>query len=187
MTNISFENTEVAFASKTNKELKKARFVFASMGKEWLVKLGLKFTPWALKIGLPVKRLIRETIFSQFVGGETLQETSAVANKLGKYNVQVILDYGVEGKEGEENFDEARDVFIHAIQYAATQHNIPFMSVKLTGYARNELLQKLNENAIYSDIIKGKVALEKLNESEKEEWQRVVKRLEVICENAKNN
>lgn len=187
MTNISFENTEVAFASKTNKELKKARFVFASMGKEWLVKLGLKFTPWALKIGLPVKRLIRETIFSQFVGGETLQETSAVANKLGKYNVQVILDYGVEGKEGEENFDEARDVFIHAIQYAATQHNIPFMSVKLTGYARNELLQKLNENAIYSDIIKGKVALEKLNESEKEEWQRVVKRLEIICESAKNN
>lgn len=187
MTNISFENTQVAFASKTNKELKKARFVFASMGKEWLVKLGLKLTPWALKLGLPVKGLIRETIFTQFVGGETLQETSAVANKLGKYQVQVILDYGVEGKEGEENFDEARDVFIHAIQYASTQHNIPFMSVKLTGYARFELLQKLNENAVYSDIIEGKVALEKLNESEKEEWKRVVKRLEVICEAAKNN
>ena len=141
MTNISFENTEIAFEYKTNKELRKAKFLFATMGKEWLVKLGLKLTPWVLKVGLPVKSLIRQTIFSQFVGGETLQETAGVAGKLGKFHVQVILDYGVEGKEGEENFDKATDVFIRSIQYAATQPNIPFMSVKLTGYARFGLLE----------------------------------------------
>jgi proline dehydrogenase len=184
MTNISFENTEIAFAYKTNNELKKAKFLFASMGKEWLVKSGLKLTPWALKVGLPVKGLIRQTIFSQFVGGETLQETSGVAGKLSKFNVQVILDYGVEGKEGEENFDKARDVFINAIKYAATQPNIPFMSVKLTGYARFGLLQKLDEASGYNDIIHGNVPLDKLNENEKEEWQRVVSRLEMICETA---
>jgi len=187
MINISFENTEIAFAYKTNKELKKAKFLFASMGKEWLVKLGLKLTPWALKVGLPVKGLIRQTIFSQFVGGETLQETSGVADKLGKFYVQVILDYGVEGKEGEENFDKARDVFIKAIQYAASQPNISFMSVKLTGYARFGLLQKLDEASNYNDIIQGNVPLDKLNENEKEEWQRIVNRLETICETAKNS
>lgn len=185
--NISFEDTETAFAYKTDKELKKAKFLFASMGTEWLVKLGLKLTPWALKVKLPVKGLIRRTIFSQFVGGETLQETSTVADKLGKFHVQVILDYGVEGKEGEENFDKARDVFINAIQYAASQSNIPFMSVKLTGYARFGLLQKLDEASNYNDIIQGNIPLDKLNENEKAEWQRIVNRLEVICETAKNN
>jgi proline dehydrogenase len=187
MTNISFENTEIAFEYKTNKELKKAKFLFTTMGKEWLVKLGLKLTPWVLKMGLPVKSLIRQTIFSQFVGGETLQETSGVAGKLGKFHVQVILDYGVEGKEGEENFDTARDVFTRSIQYAATQPNIPFMSVKLTGYARFGLLQKLDEASDYNDTIQGKVPLEKLNENEKEEWQRIINRLETICESAKKN
>ncbi len=186
MANISFDNSEVAFEYKTDKELKKAKFLFSSMGKDWLVKLGLKLTPWALKVSLPIKGLIRQTIFSQFVGGESLQETSVVANKLGKFNVQVILDYGVEGKEGEENFDKARDVFIESIQYASTQTNIPFMSVKLTGYARFGLLQKLHEASDYDDIIKGIVPLDALNENEKEEWARVVNRLDTICRTAKN-
>ena len=82
--NLSFEDTQTAFAYKSDKELKNARFLFASMGKEWLVNLGLNLTPWVLKVGLPVKGIIRKTIFNQFVGGETLEKTSAVADKLGK-------------------------------------------------------------------------------------------------------
>lgn len=187
MPTISFDNTEIAFEYKSDKELKKAKFLFASMGKAWLVNLGLKLTPWALKAGLPVKGIIRQTIFSQFVGGESLQETSKVANKLGKFNVQVILDYGVEGKEGEENFDRARDVFMQSIKYAATQDNIPFLSVKLTGYARFGLLEKLNKSPRYDEIIRGIVPLHSLNEIEKDEWQRVVNRIETICEFASKN
>ena len=101
--NLSFEDTRTAFAYKTDAELKRAKFLFQTMGKPWAVKPGLWLTPLALKIGLPVKGLIRKTIFSQFVGGETLQQTAAVAKKLGEFHVQVILDYGVEGKEGEES------------------------------------------------------------------------------------
>ena len=187
MMNISFEDTETAFAYKTDKELKHAKFLFGSMGKEWLVKLGLWITPWTLKVGLPVKGLIRKTIFSQFVGGETLQETSGVAEKLGQFHVHVILDYGVEGKEGEENFDKARDQFIKVIQYAATQTNIPSMSVKMTGFSRFGLLQKLNDASNYNDIVGGIVPLEILDASEKGEWQRIVQRLEKICEAAQRN
>lgn len=96
------------------------------MGKPWLVNAGLKLTPLAIKWHIPfTKTVIRSTIFKQFVGGETLQETKKVVDKLGGYNVKVILDYGVEGKEGEENFDQARDEFIRVIDYASTQSNIP--------------------------------------------------------------
>lgn len=179
--NISLEDTKTAFAYKNNKELKRAKFLFSSMGKAWLVRLGLKLTPLALKMGLPVKGLIKKTIFKQFVGGETLQETSSVAENLGHYNVRVILDYGVEGKAGEENFDNATSEFIKVIQYAATQPNIPFMSVKLTGFSRFEMLQKINAASAYEHIIQGKISAEILDADEKAEWERVVARLRKIC------
>lgn len=185
--NISFEDTKTAFAYKSDKELKRARFLFQSMGKEWIVKAGLWFTPLALRLKLPVKELIRNTIFKQFVGGETLEETAAVATKLSSYNVQIILDYGVEGKAGEENFDQAAEEFIKVIQYAATQSNIPFISVKLTGFSRFELLEKINANSIYLEVIEGKLAVEKLDYSEKEEWERVVERLKRICKEAEKS
>src|SRR3954451_5368274 len=100
---VSFDNTEYAFAYKNNAALKKARFLFRSMGIGWMVKLGTRLTPLAMKWRLPVNGLIRKTIFQQFVGGETLEETAKAAEMLEKFNVKVILDYGVEGKKGEES------------------------------------------------------------------------------------
>jgi proline dehydrogenase len=178
---ISFDNTENAFAHKSDKELKKAHFLFSSMGISWLVNIGTRLTPWAIRVGLPVKGIIRKTIFGQFVGGETLQETAAVAQKLGQSHVQVILDYGVEGKEGEDNFDHACEEFIRVINYAATQPNIPFMSVKVTGLARFSLLEKLDAAASDRSGIEGRVHEEVLTEEEKAEWERVISRMEKIC------
>jgi proline dehydrogenase len=180
--NISFEDTKTAFAYKTDKELKLARFLFASMRKKWLIFLGLKITPLALKLNLPLKGLIRKTIFRQFVGGETLQQTSGVAERLGQFHVQVILDYGVEGKEGEGNFEKVKNEFIKVIGYSAAQPNIPFMSVKMTGFSRFGLLEKLNGASVYEDIIQGKLPLEILTDVEKKEWQKIVHRLQTLCE-----
>lgn len=181
MQSLSFDDAKTAYASKSDKQLKNARFIFESMTKPWLVKLGLRLTPVALKSGLPVKGIIRNTIFSQFVGGETLEDTSGVVENLAKFNVKVILDYGVEGKEGEKEFDHAADEFIRVIDYAATQPNIPYMSIKLTGLSRFGLLEKVNQVAVYSDIVRGKIAFDKLDENEKAEWKRVVARLIKIC------
>ena len=116
---ISFDNTAIAFANKSNKDLKDSHFLFSLMGKPWLVQLGTRLAPWSIKAGLPVKGIIRKTIFKQFVGGETLNETTTVVNKLAESNVKVILDYGVEGMEGESAFDHGRDEFIRVIEYAA--------------------------------------------------------------------
>lgn len=187
-TNISFNNTENAFSYKNDNELKKAKFIYSLMGMGWLVNIGTRITPWAIQNKLPVNGLIRSTIFEQFVGGETLQETKPVAEKLKKFNVDVILDYGVEGKEGEDNFDHATEEFIKVIEYAATQPNIPFMSVKLTGIIRFALLEKLDAASDPLSGVEGRVHTEVLNEAEKEEWNRVEARLIKICEaGAKNN
>lgn len=184
---VSFDNTELAFAYKTTKELKKAKFLFSSMGIGWLVKLGTRLTPWAIKAHLPINGIIRNTIFKQFVGGETLQETAGVADKLAQYNVQVILDYGVEGIEGEDNFDKAADEFIKVIQYAATQPSIPFISIKLTGFARFGLLKKLDTAADNKSGVEGRINIEVLTDNEKAEWNKVVIRLIKICEAAQRN
>lgn len=185
---ISFDNTENAFAYKTDKQLKRANFLFSSMGKEWLVRLGLKVTPWAFKMGLPIKGLVRSTIFEQFVGGETLEETSLVAKQLSAYGVQVILDYGVEGGEsGEVAFDHATDEFIRVINYASTQPNIPYMSIKITALARFGLLEKLDDSVSGNagPLMKRYVkAVESLTADEKAEWQRVHERVQRICRTA---
>jgi len=186
---ISFDDTQSAFAYKKDGALKKAHFLFSSMGTPWLISAGLKITPLAIKWNLPfTKTIIRKTIFAQFVGGETLQETAAVAKKLGEYHVQVILDYGVEGgDDGEPGFEHATDEFIRVISYAATQPNIPFMSVKVTGFSRFALLEKIDAmmNAEEGTLMKRYLkSLQKLNEEEKEEWHRVRVRMMRICETA---
>lgn len=181
MDTISFENTQNAFAYKSDKELKKAKFLFSTMAKPLLVKFGTKITPGLIKWKFPVNGLIRNTIFSQFVGGESLEETSEVVKKLDPFHVQIILDYGVEGKEGEENFDKATEEFIKVIRYAASQPHVPFMSIKVTGLARFALLEKLHACADYNDTVNGIVSVNTLTDDEKKEWERVAMRLTKIC------
>jgi proline dehydrogenase len=185
---ISFDNTEFAFEHKSDQQLRKALFLFTSMGKPWLVKMGTRFTPWAIRSGLPIKGIIRNTIFAQFVGGETLAETAVVARKLGEYKVKVILDYGVEGgDDGEQGFDHSTDEFIRVINYAATQANIPFMSIKVTGFARFSLLEKLDTmmhegaGTLMKRYLK---AIDDLTAEERQEWHRVRHRMMRICETA---
>jgi len=173
--NLSFDNTEIAFAHLSDQELKSARFLFKSMSYPWLVQMGSRLTPIIMKTGLPVHGLIKKTIFKQFVGGETLEETAQVGKNLSQFGVKVILDYGVEGKEGEAEFDIATEEFIRVIEYAATQANIPFISIKVTGLARFGLLQTLNEAPRLRSGIHD-------HEVEKNEWEAVRGRMYSICE-----
>jgi proline dehydrogenase len=145
------------------------------MSYPWLVQMGTRLTPFIMRTGLPVHGLIRKTLFKQFVGGETLEETAGVAKTLDSFGVKVILDYGVEGKEGEEAFDTATEEFMRVIRYASTQTNIPFISIKVTGLARFGLLQTLNEAPRLRSGIHD-------NEFERDEWNMVRERMYAICE-----
>lgn len=185
LASISFDNTENAFAYKTDRELKKARFLFSSMAYPLLVQWGIRITPWVLRHKLPVKGLIRRSIFEQFVGGEMLEETAPVVKKLGGYSVRVILDYGVEGGEKDEAaFDHSMQQFIEVIQYASTQPNIPFISIKVTGFARVGLLEKLDSSVSDSrgTLMKRYArAVASLSNEEQAEWQNVQRRMERVC------
>lgn len=175
-----FENTSIAFAYKSDKDLKKAHFIFRAMNSSLLVNIGTSLTPKIIKWGLPVKGLIRNTIFKQFVGGESLEETSEVAELLAKYQVNVILDYGVEGKSDEDNFDKGTEVFLKVIKYAAAASHIPFISVKITGIARFGLLEKLDTAAKEKLGYTGLLHTGILSETEREELKRVKYRLDRI-------
>jgi proline dehydrogenase len=172
---LSLDNTQIAFAYKSTAELKRARFLFTVIQSPLIVSLATKLTPALMNSGLPVNGLIRSTIFNQFVGGETLEETARVAKQLSAYGVQVILDYGVEAKEGEENFDNVTEKIMEAVAFAATQNNIPFVSIKLTGIASLQLLETLNEAPRLRSGIHD-------SEMEDAAWDRVKERMYAICD-----
>jgi proline dehydrogenase len=168
MPSLSFDNTEIAFRYRSNKDLKRAHFLFSSMGSPALTKIGIFFTKLAINWHLPIQGIIKNTIYKQFCGGETIEETAIVANKLAEYGVGIALDYGVEGKESEADFDAAVPEFVKAINYAATQQNIPFIPIKVTGFAKFELLEKLHRG-------------DALAQEEQAAWDRVLKRIDTIC------
>ncbi|MEY4052652.1 MAG: proline dehydrogenase [Chitinophagia bacterium] len=172
---LSLNNTQIAFAYKSTAELKRARFLFSVIQSPIIVSLATKLTPVLMNSGLPINGLIRSTIFNQFVGGETLEETARVAKQLGAYGVQIILDYGVEAKEGEENFDNVTEKIMEAVEFASTQNNIPFVSIKLTGIASVKLLETLNEAPRLRSGIHD-------SEIEDAAWERVKERMYAICD-----
>ncbi|MFM1929132.1 MAG: hypothetical protein RL387_460 [Bacteroidota bacterium] len=173
--NPSFDNTQNAFAYKSTGDLKKARFLFSVIQSPLVVSLATKLTPMLMQSGLPINGLIRSTIFNQFVGGETLEESARVVKQLSAYQVQVILDYGVEAKEGEENFDLVTEHIIEAIEFAAAQNNVPFVSVKITGVASMQLLEHLNDAPRLRSGIHD-------SEEDNAAWNRVKERMYAICE-----
>jgi proline dehydrogenase len=173
--NLSFDNTQNAFAYKSTADLKKAKFLISVIQNPIMVSLATKLTPFLMKIGFPMNGLLRNTVFKQFVGGETLEESGRTAKLLGSYGAQVILDYGVEAKEGESNFDDVTSHIIEAIDFASTQNNIPFISVKITGIASHILLEHLNEAPRLRSGIHD-------SESENAAWERVRERMYAICD-----
>jgi len=165
---LNFDNTEIAFSPKSNYDLKKAHFLFSSMGKPWLTKLGIQLTLLAFKLRLPIKPLIKSTIFKQFCGGETLIEADTTSRELAKYHVGVIMDYGVEGKSDELEFEKTTETFLRTIEFAKDKNYIPFISLKITGFARFELLEKMHLQSA-------------LTNHEQEELERIKLRIDKIC------
>jgi len=186
---LNLDNTENAFAYKTNEELIASKWLFTLMQVGFLVKLGAKILPLMIKIGLPIKKLIKKTLFKQFVGGETLQKTTLVCEKLDHHQVQVILDYGVEGGEyNDEKFEQATDEFINVINYASKSKNTPFISIKITGLVSFSLLERLNitignkeTQTIFSAFAS---IIEMLPEKDKYDWNNLMHRINRICTKA---
>jgi proline dehydrogenase len=166
-----FNNTEVAFALKSDTELDRAYFLFKMIANEPLVKIGTAVTNFALKAHLPVEGLIRATVFDHFCGGTNEQDCLSVVDKMYTKGVSSVLDYSVEGKEEEAQFDAALEMTLKTVEFAREKQAIPFAVFKPTGLGRFDLYTKIGEN-------------QPLSAEEEEEWNRVVARFELICKTA---
>jgi proline dehydrogenase len=183
---INLDNTEKAFAYKSDCALKKARFLFTFMKSAILVKIATKITPWLINVGFPIKTLIKRTLFDQFVGGLTLEDTGLVAKTLSQFNVQVILDFGIEGGEkNDQQYDAITKQFRDVITFASTQQNIPFISIKITGLTSITLLEKLNSPTKIANTT-NQLAFDKriidLTTSEANQWNNLLARIESISQ-----
>jgi proline dehydrogenase len=166
-----FNNTENAFILKSDAELNRAHFLFKMIGNPSLVKVGTSLTNFALKLHLPVEGLIRKTVFDHFCGGINEQDCLKVVDKMYAKGVSSVLDYSVEGKEEEEQFDAALAMTLRTIDFAKASQAIPFAVFKPTGLGRIDLYEKVGAKLT-------------LNSSEQSEWNRVVARFEKVCQYA---
>ena len=134
--NTLFNNTEVAFALKSDTELERAYFLFKLIDSQPLVKIGTAVTNFALKAHLPVEGLIRSTVFDHFCGGVNETDCLRVVDKMYTKGVSSVLDYSVEGKEEEAQFDAALNMTLKTIEFAREREAIPFAVFKPTGLNR---------------------------------------------------
>mgnify|MGYP003737515903 CR=1 FL=1 len=168
---VSFENTEIAFKSKSNQELSKAWWLFRFIGSNQLVRIAKPFAGIAVNIGFPFRYMIKQTIFQHFCGGENIGDCEHTIAHLAKYHVHTILDYSVEGKESEADFDRTTQEIIDTQERSVLDEHIPFSVFKLTGIARFAILEKASSG-------------ETLTEAERSELDRIRHRVERICKRA---
>jgi len=164
-----FDNTEHAFNSKSDAELKKAHFLFQLIGNPALTNFGTLFFKLPFATNLPLVRpVIKETIYKQFVGGETAEEAVNVAKDLFRFGVSSILDYSVEGQTEETEFDHVKDVMLHLVELAKVNKEIPFVVFKPTAFGRIELFEKVGKKL-------------PLTSEEEKRWENVRNRFDVVC------
>ena len=100
-----FNNTKLAFTNKSNNELKKAYFLFSILDYSILTKVGNAFLVLVLKLRLPFKGIIKNTIFNHFCGGETIEDCKKTIDSLKKYKISAMPEYSIEAESSYEGFE----------------------------------------------------------------------------------
>ncbi len=168
---VDFKNTEIAFSRMSDKALKKAAWLFGLMNKGWLVNIFSRLGLLAFKLRLPIGPFVKHTIFAQFCGGTTLEESQPTVEKLWSQRVLTILDYGAEAKDTNAAFDATMKEIQQAISFAHANESVAVVSCKITGLGPFSLLEKNQTD-------------QPLNAKEKEAFLQLTKRLDNICKTA---
>lgn len=166
---LDFQDTSTAFADKSDSELREKYRLFKMLNSPFLNGVGTRVARFALAIGLPVEGLIKSTIFEQFCGGETIAECEPVVGKLGRAGIGAILDYAIEGRATEQDFDNTKNEIIRTIERAKADPNIPFSVFKVTGIAPLGTLEKISNK-------------KKLDAKGQAKCERIHTRVNEICE-----
>ncbi|MFO8055041.1 MAG: proline dehydrogenase family protein [Bacteroidales bacterium] len=168
---LDLENTEIAFKHKTDKDLKRAEFMFRLMANPAMVSINKVLAGLALAIRFPVGWAVKPLLYKQFVGGETIGKCKYVVDTLGSYGVKSILDYSVEGSDNEQLITQALNETIRSVKNAGREPDIPFAVFKPTAFGDEEMLQKASSNT-------------PLTEKDEQNRERFYKRVLKLCETA---
>lgn len=171
---ISFENTKIAFADRSDRELNRAYLLFKMVGSPTLVKLGKIALNISFALRLPIKALIRKTVFNHFCGGETIAECNSTIERLYQSNIYSLLDYSSEGKESTEDLNQSLAEIISANATGINDKRVPFSVFKPTGIFPNKLLAKKNAKSAFSKV-------------ELQLWDEAKARMNTICSTAAKN
>jgi proline dehydrogenase len=164
---IDFTNTEVAFKMKTKNDLRQSKLLFATLSSPQVVQTLKGLTLASLFLKLPIKGIVKATVFRQFCGGESVEECQPQIDRLAEGNVQAILDYSVEGKAVEADFDRTLETTLETIRFAQNNPGVPFGVFKPTGVGAIEWYEKVSLK-------------QELSAEESESWARVLARWEKI-------
>jgi len=163
-----FENTETAFKLKDNYSLYNAKLLFNVITKKYLVNFLTTLTLFSLKYKLPVKWILKKTLYKHFCGGVDINECEVTIQGMKKMNVNSILDYSVEALKTEQDFDNACKKKMEIVDLSFSNDSIPFAVFKPTSLGRYSLFKLVNNKT-------------KLSKEEKLEWNRVIDRFNMIC------
>jgi len=165
---VNFNNTKIAFHLKSDSELERAYFLFKMISIEPLIRIGTAATNFALKAHLPVEGLIRSTVFDHFCGGVNEVDCLPIIDKMYASKVYSVLDYSVEGKAVEDQFDFALKTILNLIEFSKDKEALPIAVFKPTAFGRFDLYQKISEK-------------KSLTASENEQWERIKTRFKTVC------
>ncbi|MFN6945761.1 MAG: proline dehydrogenase family protein [Cytophagaceae bacterium] len=168
---VSFEDTSKAFSHKSDGELRKMHMLFSLMNWKHPAKIGTYFVKSALKYKLPVKTLVKNTLFRQFCGGESLEECRPLIHRLKSFNIKVIPDYAAEGEKSEEGFNQTFENVLDTVDFAGKEKNIAFAVFKVSGMGSGLLLEKVQAGS-------------PLNEKENEDFSDLSEKINIICHRA---
>ncbi|MDA7787482.1 proline dehydrogenase family protein [bacterium] len=172
---INFDDTKAVFAHKSNRELRKSYYLFSILQHSLLVKIGSLVLKISFFLKIPIKKIIKMTIFNQFCGGENIQDCSKKINELSQFGIGTILDYSVEGKENESDFEKTKEEIIQTIFLSAKNSKIPFTVFKITGLGKSSLIEKAS------------LDFQSLDDNELLELNLVAMRVDEICKAASEN
>jgi proline dehydrogenase len=175
---LSFDNTEKAFAHKSNRDLRKAYWLFKTFAYPAVVKYGPSLTNTALNLGLPIKGFIKKTIFHQFCGGETIAESFPAARQLYQKNIGAILDYSVEGEGRGEDFMKAFGELQKVIIEATDKPEYPFAVFKCTGIGMTSMFENVSNYIMTGESTDKRDSLD---------YQHFRSRFEALCKLAYEN
>ncbi|MDR1918464.1 MAG: proline dehydrogenase family protein [Tannerellaceae bacterium] len=172
---LDFNNTEIAFASKSKSALKNAYLLFSVMKHPSIVRLGKFACHLALKIHFPLAWIVKPTLYKQFVGGETLQDCTRYINLLKQEHVKSTLDYSAESKQSPEGIQATLEETLRSIDFAKENPDIAYAVFKPSTITTDELLSKASEKN------------EELSISEIKAFREFRERFMLLCERAYDN